>query len=228
MQTRYPEQAQRIIAVMNGCDEEELPTAERSRRFVIAYAGTLYLDRDPSNLFRAAARVVSALELAPADFAIELMGAVGSFDGRSIERLAGELGLEGYVRLHPRGTRGAAMEFLARATMLVNLPQDSHLAIPSKVFEYMRYDAWLHALAQRDSATELLLRDTEADVVAPDDVDGLAAVLQRRYREHADGRRARSIAAGDRFSRRTQAERLFSAVEQITGPPRSIPSPSES
>jgi len=52
------------------------------------------------------------------------------------------------------------------------------MAIPSKVFEYMRYEAWLLALAEPRSATAQLLRDTPADVVRPDDVDALAGVLR--------------------------------------------------
>ena len=57
--------------------------------------------------------------------------------------------------------------------MLVNLPQDSHLCIPSKVYEYMRYAAWLLALEPADSATALLLRDSAADVVGSDQDCGI-------------------------------------------------------
>jgi hypothetical protein len=103
---------------------------------------------------------------------------------------------------------------MARATVLVNLAQDSHLAVPSKIFEYMRYDACLIALAERESATELLLRDTDADVVSPGDVEGVASVLRHRYAEHAAGRRPEPIARTMRFSRLAQAERLFDAIEQ--------------
>jgi hypothetical protein len=83
----------------------------------------------------------------------------------------------------------------------------------------MRYDAWLLALAERDSATELLLRETEADVVSPDDVEGLIEVLRTRYVDHRAGRRPEPIAREVRFGRSAQTERLFDAVEQITGEP---------
>src|SRR5262249_34955014 len=99
--------------------------------------------------------------------------------------------------------------------VLLNLPQDSHLAIPSKIYEYMRYDAAILALATPESATAALLRGTSADVVHPDDVDGIAAVLRRRLREHDEGWRPLPLASPERFSRRVQADRLFDALESL-------------
>lgn len=223
MRKRYPGLAERIVAVSNGCDDDPLPRVERGRRFVIAYAGTVYLDRNPETLFRAAGRVVRELGLGPQELGIDFMGTVHELDGRSIEAIADEAGLGALVRMHPPGTRAQAAAFLAGASLLVNLPQDSHMAIPSKIFEYMRYDAGLLALAEPGSATEQLLRDTPADVVAPDDVDRLAAVLRERYLEHAAGRRPPPIAREGRFSRRAQAERLFGEIERIAAPGRSSP-----
>ncbi len=102
--------------------------------------------------------------------------------------------------------------------MLVILPQDTDLAIPAKVFEYMRFDAWLLALAERDSATGLVLRGTAADVISSADIDGIAAVLKKRYREYAAGTRPRAIAADPRLSRQFQAGLLVEALEQCVRP----------
>jgi hypothetical protein len=222
MVSRYPAQSDRIAVVSNGFDDDEvMPVPESERRFLIAFAGSVYLDRSPKRLFEAAGQVVRELGLSPADFGIELMGHhVTGDEGRPIRAMAERAGIEGFVRLHPPGTRRQAAKFMARANMLVNLPQDSHLAIPSKIFEYMRYDAWLLALAERDSATELLLRETAADVVSPEDIEGLTQVLRGRYADHLAGRRPEPIARETRFSRSAQAELFFDALEQITGEPR--------
>lgn len=220
MQARYPEKSSQIIAVMNGFDDEPLPGTAPDDRFMIAYAGSIYLDRNPRALFRAAARVIRELELTPQDFGIELMGNVKSFDGIPLEVITAEEGLENFVRLHPTGSRQTAMQLVARASMLVSLPQDSELAIPSKVFEYMRCRAWLLALANRESATELLLRDTTADVVAPDDLEGLTAVLRKRYLQFVAGTRPPRIADDmEHYSRREQARLLFEAIEHYFGRP---------
>ena len=215
----HADASSRILAVPNGFDDDPLPASRPRRQFVIAYAGTIYLDRDPRPLFRAAARVIRDLGLSPDAFTIELMGDVSSHDGVPLEQLAREAGVEEYVRLRLPGSRREALEFLATATLLVLLPQDSDLAIPGKLFEYMRFDAWLMVLSTRESATGALLRGSSVDVVAPDDIDAMAELMLQRYRQHVEGVRPVAVASDDRFSRRVQADRLFTAIEALAGSP---------
>src|SRR5439155_2625312 len=46
LQAKYPDARARIIAVMNGYDEDPVPRSRHGRRFTIEYAGTIYLDRN--------------------------------------------------------------------------------------------------------------------------------------------------------------------------------------
>ena len=217
----YRAAASRIIAVPNGFDDEPVPPSRPSRRFTIGYAGTIYFDRDPRTLFRAAARVIKERRLTPHDFAIELMGNVESFDGVGIERIAREEGIGPFVRTFAPRPRREALEFLSRAAVLAILPQDSDMAIPAKIFDYMRFDAWLLVLAESGSATEQLLRASGADVVSPDASDTLAALLHLRYLQHQRGERPVRLCVNEHYGRRAQADRLFTALEGITGaPPR--------
>ncbi|MGI9078332.1 MAG: hypothetical protein ACR2G6_13550 [Gemmatimonadaceae bacterium] len=213
----YPNTSARIITVMNGYDEEPIPSARRGRRFTIAYAGNIYIDRDPRLLFRAAARVIADLGLTPEDFGLDFVGNVEMYDGVPVSQIACEEGMAAFVTVSPSLPRPAMLEFLAGASMLVSLPQDSDLAVPSKLFEYMQFDAWLLALADVDSATELLLRDSGADVRAPHDVQGMTAVLHARYQQYARGVRPGRLARDGRFSRRGQAKILLDALEDVVG-----------
>lgn len=217
MRKEYREAANRTIAVLNGCDGEPAPPSRHGRRFIVAYAGSIYLDRDPRSLFRAAARLIADQRLEPADFGIDLMGRVGWYDGLRVETIAAEEGVGEFVRTFPTAPRAEALRFLARAAMLVILPQDSDLAIPAKVFDYMEFNAWLLALAERGSATELLLRDSGADVVSPQDIEGIAAALWRRYTMFRGRWRPPRLADDERYSRRTQARALFDAIERRIG-----------
>jgi len=210
---RYPHLADRLITVMNGYDDAT-PTRVATARFTATYAGSIYLDRDPSPLFRAAARTIAELGLTPDDFALEFIGEVASFDGVSLETLAERAGVGAFVHRHDPLPRRELASRLVSTAMLVSLPQDSTMAIPSKVFEYMPYAAWLLALADRGTATELLLRDTTADVVSPDDEDGLARVLTQRVREHRAGIVPQPTARAS-FSRRAQTEHFLDALDRI-------------
>jgi len=232
LQAAYPAAADRTITVMNGYDDDVgAPRSRHGSRFTIAYAGSIYLDRDPRIFLTAAGRLVHQLRLQPRDFGIELMGTVSSHDGVPMDAIVRNAGLEGFVRTYRQGTRREALEFLANATMLLSLPQDSDLAIPSKLFEYMSFDAWILALADRGSATDRLLRDSDADVVKPHDADGILAVLSRRYREYAEGRRPTRLAVSPQLSRQHQAGVLLDALEQclqaprVVAPPRARPRP---
>src|SRR5207247_9817806 len=160
----------------------------------IAYAGSIYLDRDPRPLFRAAAQLVTERGLSPAEFGIEFMGDVRSFDGVPIEQIAQEEGMEAFVQSHAPRPRADALAFLARETMLVILPQDSDMAIPAKIFDYMQFDAWLLALADDGSATEQLLRGSTADVVAPDAIDTITGLMHLLFLMQLRGERTGRLA----------------------------------
>jgi hypothetical protein len=220
MRARHPGRADRIRAVLNGCDDEPLPPPRPGRRFVIAYLGTIYLDRDPTLLFRATARVAHELGLGPGDLSIEFMGEAGDVRGVPTEAIAEREGAAPYFRRHPPAPRAAAMEFLAGASLLVNLHQDSRMAIPSKIFEYVRFPAWVLALAEPGSASELALRGTAALVVPPGDVDAIASALRHCIVEFRAGKRPEPVAHGSALSRRAQAALLFDALDAAAPWPR--------
>jgi hypothetical protein len=212
MAQRYPGNADKLLTVTNGFDDEEVPPCRHGRRFTVAYAGGIYLDRDPRPLFRAAAQVIAERRLSPDEFGIALIGNVDDYGGIPIARMAVEEGIGDFVQAGPPRPRREALEFLSQATMLLSLPQDSPWAIPSKIFEYMQFDAWLLVMAEPAAPAAMLLRGTTADVVAPSDVSALADVLRRRITGYARGERPVRLANETRFSRRHQADRLMNAI----------------
>ncbi len=217
----YPDAAEKIIAVMNGSDDDPLPPQRRGGRFTIGYAGTIYDYGDPRSLFGAAARVIRELGLTPADFGMDFIGNFRDGGEQSLRATAHAEGVEEFVSVGPARSRDGAMEFMSQATMLVTFPGWNSVAIPGKVFECVRFDAWLLALSDAGSATDLLLRGTEADVIPRDDIDGIARVIARRYQAHRCGEEATHIARDERFSRRLQARILLDALARFA-PPREI------
>lgn len=218
----YPRAAERIVAVMNGCDDDPLPPRREDGRFVVAYGGSIYIDRDPRALFRAAARVIRETGVGPERFGLEFVGHVEAFGGAPLRALAEAEGIGAYVAVHPRRPRAEALRMLAGASVLLSLPQGVELAIPSKLFEYMQFPAWVLAVAAPGGATERLLRGTGADVVAPADEEGLARAIATRLAQWSAGERPRPLNADGRFSRRRQAEILFDALEACTGAPGAL------
>ncbi|MDQ2931857.1 MAG: hypothetical protein M3Y05_13730 [Gemmatimonadota bacterium] len=210
----YPEARERIITVMNGSDDDPLPPHRHTERFTIGYAGTIYLDRDPLLLFRAAAQVIRTLSLTPAHFGIDILGRFTGEEHVSLFALATREGIADYVTVEPPRPQQAALEFLAGASMLVIFPGSNTLAIPAKVFEYIRFDSWLLTIAEPTSGIAQLLRGSTADVVAPE-VDAVAVAIIARYKDHRAGVRPTRVARDDRFSRKAQARVLLDAIEKL-------------
>ena len=101
-----------------------------------------------------------------------------------------------------------------RSAMVVILPQKYRHSIPGKVFEYVQAQAWVLSLADQDSATDLLLRDSCADRFMPDDTEGIAGSVVAHYREFRAGVRPTPLNADGRFDRTRQAEKLFEAISR--------------
>ena len=125
--------------------------------------------------------------------------------------MAAEEGIADYVTVEPPRPQQAALEFLAAASMLVIFPGSNTLAIPAKVFEYIRFDSWLLTIAERESGIAQLLSGSTADVVDPQ-VGAVAAAIRARYRDHLAGTRPQRVARDDRYSRDAQARVLLDAI----------------
>jgi hypothetical protein len=89
------------------------------------------------------------------------------------------------------------------------------MAIPAKVYEYLRFQAWLLILAKPASATAALLRGSEADVVDPQDLDAMTRVVRTRYEQFVRGERPLAVGRDGRFDRRVQAKILLDAIDAI-------------
>jgi len=211
----YPTHADKLICVTNGFDLERIPEPAQSEVFVLAYTGAIYANRSPRNLFRAVRSVAETLELGAADLQVELMG---DFDVDVITAMSRQEGVHDHLTLHPAGNIRDVARLLSRAAILVNLPQDSDLAIPSKIFEYMVYPSWLLALAESDTATGRILAGTTADVVQPEDVEGIADVVRRCYEAYRNGVRPEPVANRADLGRVHQAAVLLDAIEERVGP----------
>lgn len=215
MRERYPLAAEKIITVLNGADPELRAPGTWRSTFIISYAGHIYGGRDPRALFRGVRRAIDDVGIAPGELEVRFMGS-DNIGGTSLTTLATESGLSGYFVSEPLQVRKAALALLQRSAMVVVLPQRLGHSIPGKVFEYVQTEAWVLSLAEPGTATDLMLRDSGADIAAPDDVDGIAEVVAMHYQEFRSGIRPVPINADGRFDRLRQADKLFEAIDHVT------------
>ncbi|MHB1329260.1 MAG: glycosyltransferase family protein [Gemmatimonadales bacterium] len=206
--------AKSIMSAMNGWDDETLPDLPWPHQFRIVYAGTVHIDRDPRPLFRAVAELVRQVGASPTDLQVRLLGNVESYGGVALPVIAAQEGIGDYVVVQPPASRASVLEQYAEAAVLVSLPQDTPLSIPSKVFEYMRQPCWILAQATPSSATAELLAGTSAFVLPAENVAATTDCLMRCYREFRAGHRPAPIAL-EWASRAEEGRRVFDALDAL-------------
>jgi glycosyltransferase involved in cell wall biosynthesis len=213
----HPAAAPRCHVIMNGTDDDvDIVTVAPRKKFIIAFAGSIYIDRNPRLIFRAAAKVIKEFGLTADQFGFEFIGSVFEYGGVTTKRIAEEEGIADYVELTSFIPRDKLLKRLLQASMLLSLPQDVETSIPAKIFEYMSFPAWLLVLAPERSATYDLLAESGADVVAPTDVGAIEARIRSRFLEFRDGVNPEPISASGLFTRARQTAKLQQVLDEVT------------
>jgi hypothetical protein len=227
---------EKFVTIPNGYDGAEWEQVERDRgaagtgakggRFVITYAGSLYVGRSPLLVLEALRRLGQAGEL-PADrVCLELIlydGVRHLPDGRDMMQVAGEMGLGGSLQILGPFPRGETLKRLLDSDLLLLLGHNLTLQIPGKLYEYLRSGRPILALAPPGAQTELLRATGGAWIVEPDDVDGAVEAIRDAYQRWLAGRPGPKADARlvSRFDRRVLvgrfAEELDAAVAQAAG-----------
>jgi hypothetical protein len=216
MRKLYPEYASKIEVVRNGSDDVSIPAkVAKDDRFTIRFAGSIYADRDPRLVFRAVGQLITGRSLTPHQLAIQFVGDVDKFAGVPTMQIAEEEGISDFVSIGGRLRRQEALVFLGGATMLLSLPQDAGYSIPAKIYEYVKFNAWMLVLANDASPTARLLRGSDADVVDPEDVERITEVITRRYDQFSAGERPLPVGRDGRFDRIVQSRRMMELISRL-------------
>jgi len=208
-----------IIAVPNGFNGDR-PTARHPHdKFIAMFTGEIYIDRDPRPVLSAIAQIAGELGLTAQNFEMRFIGPSLTFGGLMPEQLADAAGVPfGLVTSHPAIPRTVLFEKMEAAALLVNLPQGESNSVPSKVYEYLHFPAWVLGLEPAGTATHDVLAKAGADVRRPDDVLGIAEIIKGHIQDFRAGVRPVALAGIDEFRGSTEATRFFDAVEERLPP----------
>lgn len=210
LRASYPDAGARVRVVRNGWDEAT-PRTEADR-FLVAYAGSIYGDRDPVPLLEAVAMLRQSRELTSERFGVVFMG---HFDRGEdwLRQLAADHGIADLVEVSPPAGRAEARRLQAAAAVLVSLPWGQDLSVPAKIYEYLSHEAWPLVLAAPGSAPDRMLRGSGATVVDPRQVAEVCRTLCDRFDRWQSGERPGAVAGRERFHRRVAVDALVEALE---------------
>jgi glycosyltransferase involved in cell wall biosynthesis len=204
-----------VVTIANGSDFDDFAgfehhTADRLR---ITHAGSFFGKRDPRPFLTALKQ--SGLD----DVTVRFLGDFRSADREWAETL--ELGER--LELIPYAPRRRSLELQRDSDLLLLLIPEAggrgKGVLSGKVFEYLAAQRPILALVPPDGAAAELIRETGAGVVvAPEDVDGIAAALRElhaRWRANDLGDLDLSDAARAKVSRRARVEDLARLLETL-------------
>jgi hypothetical protein len=185
---RYREQADRVLLLENGFDEETFSSAEQSTSsggplnpgaVTLVHSGIVYPEeRDPTQLFIALGRLAASGRIAPGRFKLRFRAAVHD---DLLLRLAVEHRVEPFIEVcAPITYQEAVREMLRADGLLVMQGAGCNEQIPAKIYEYLRARrpilclsdpagdtaATLHAAGIRAMARLASAEETEAALFA--------------------------------------------------------------
>jgi glycosyltransferase involved in cell wall biosynthesis len=204
-----------VVTIANGSDFDDFAGLEQhaSDRLRITHAGSFFGKRDPRPFLTALKQ--SGLD----DVSVRFLG-----DFRSTDReWADTLELGDRLELIPYAPRRRSLELQRDSELLLLLIPDAggrgKGVLSGKVFEYLAARRPILALVPPDGAAAELIRETGAGVVvAPEDVDGIAAALRtlhERWRAGDLGDVELSADAQAKVSRRSRVEDLAKLLERV-------------
>jgi glycosyltransferase involved in cell wall biosynthesis len=195
----------RVRAIPNGYDPDDFPAdlpSPPADRFVVTYAGTVYKLNSPRG-FMAALALLHARE--PALARLLHVRFVGRIVDTEQELFAGAARLG--VELVGFRDKQRVIEDLAASHLVLCIQSDdpgTERIYPAKIFELMYVGRPCLTLTPPGALADLATRHRLGPVLAPGDVEGIAAVLARELASFLDGRRAARSEAVDieRYHRR--------------------------
>lgn len=221
---------ERFVTIPNGFDEAEWSWQSQGNghsphparaKFVITYAGQLYLGRNPLPLFRALRRLIDSGIMDPSGVAIDLVGWWEVAEGRRVAAMIEDCGLRACVTLTGPVSRSEALRRMEQSSLLLLLCERQTDAIPGKTYEYLRSGRPILALTGHDSSLADLLQVTKgAWIVDPTDETRIASSIRQTYEAWTRGEvlPASDPAVVSTFDRRLLVQRLAELFTRASPP----------
>jgi glycosyltransferase involved in cell wall biosynthesis len=217
---RYPEYAARIRVIENGYDESSFTDLDADGgplvpgRITLLHSGVVYpTERDPRPLFDAMARLKAAGVLDASRFAIRFRAAAHD---DMLEAEAAKRDIRDLIEMAPPVSYKEALAEMLRADgLLVMQGRGCNEQIPAKVYEYLRADRPIFALASGETGRLLHNNGVEGGA-ALEDGPGIEAALRAFVERMNAGTAPRPSAEAVRHhSREARAAELVSLLEEI-------------
>jgi glycosyltransferase involved in cell wall biosynthesis len=207
--------------IYNGYDPEDfaptVPARGGQGPYRLAYVGTLWNLTSVAPLVEAVRRLAQTEPVLAADLELVFVGRRTNSQDQILARLEG-LPCR-VVRQAYMDHRGAVdlIRSASGLSLLLSDTREAERVVPAKIFEYMAARQPIVAITPRGEVWDLLRDYPAGHLLAPRDVEGIAACLAREIRRHRAGQSTANWAGwdADRYDRRSQAGQLATILSSL-------------
>ncbi len=214
LQDQFGIPAANLFVAMNGFDVDDLPTSpDRSKEFVICYAGSLDERRDIRPLLTALQHAGRQNSDLARDLRLSMMGRIPSWAGEAALR---ELGSDRVTINGLRPHREALREASSAAVLLVlsSTAEAGGATMTSKLLECLGLRRPVLMLAPSGPGVDLVSELRAGETALPDDVPAIEEGVLRLYRDWQSGsERVTDPASLTPLTRRVTSEVFASALD---------------
>lgn len=173
-----------VSFIPNGIDRERLPSPEIARYpgVSIAYAGTLYLDRDLTPVLRAIRGLFSEFPEAARDVTLRMAGSMEGGHGETFWREVDARKLRDAVEFLGSVSSATALDLMNRSHINIVLAQQQPTQVPAKLYECVAMGNATLVITESTSAAAREARRIGATTFEADDITGIQAFVQEVWR----------------------------------------------
>jgi glycosyltransferase involved in cell wall biosynthesis len=214
------EQGDKFLTIPNGFDEDDFKSLDGflprpGSKISIVFAGTIYLNRSPEPLFAALQALVSTGRISDDSIEIKLIGACIPYRGVTVQSLIAKYRLQGIVQVIDRVPYDVCINNMANANALLLFAQGGGDQIPAKVFDYLRINKPIFAIAEDGETKRMLEPFANAFIADPHRIEDIQAKFLGLIRRIGDGGKLLDDGANiDRYSRRELARQLSECLNR--------------
>jgi glycosyltransferase involved in cell wall biosynthesis len=211
----------RIATILNGYDEDDFRGRTRhpvqdGKPMTFLYAGTLYMGRDPSPLFRAMAELLEAGDLGKNDIRLEIIGNI-EYDDRQLTNSITNLGIGDIVKIGGPVARDRYFDRIINADVLILMQSESAgPQIPGKTYEYLATGNKILGLLHDGATRDLLEKYDNVLISDPGDNDRIKECIMTLKKGFSQNPQKSNNAANLKdITRRRQTERLANLLNNL-------------
>ncbi|MBT8296139.1 MAG: glycosyltransferase family 4 protein [Gramella sp.] len=204
-----------VSVITNGYDGEVINENVKTGKFQIAHIGSLLSGRNPENLWKALAEIISENAEFKKAFQLRLAGKLSESVLESIiaSGLSDYLINEGYV------SHSKALEMQREASVLLLIEinsEETRGIIPGKVFEYLASRRPILAIGPKEWDVQKIIRDTGAGkVFMYNDIKDIKVEILDLFQKYLKNEPFFGMKDIDKYHRRSLTEKLAILIKQV-------------